>query len=177
MIFTIGHSTRTLAQLIGLLRRHDVTVLADVRLHPGSRRLPHFSRSALEAELPQLGIRYIHMPALGGRRNARPDSENTGWRNPQFRGYADHMASGEWRDGMQRLIELGEQSAVGAMCAEAVPWRCHRILIADALTAKGIEVRHILGDDAPQPHKLTAFARVEGGAVTYPPPDTLPLDG
>ena len=176
-IFTVGHSTRSLDELAALLRAHGVTVLADVRTAPGSRRLPHFRKAVLAEELPRQGIGYHHLPELGGLRRPRPDSPNTGWRNESFRGYADYMATAEWRAGLERLIELGRDSPVAAMCAEAVPWRCHRSLIADALLLRGIEVLHILGAGRAQPHHLTSFAIPREGGITYPGPDRLPLDG
>lgn len=167
-IFTIGHSTRSLDELVGLLRMHDVTLLADVRTVPRSRRVPHFDRVRLAAELPGRGIEYVHLPELGGLRRPRPDSVNAGWRNQSFRGYADHMDSTEWQGALARLIEVSRERAVAVMCAEAVPWRCHRSLIADGLIARGIEVRHIIGAGPAQRHALTPFARVDGDRVSYP---------
>ncbi|HSR26528.1 MAG TPA: DUF488 domain-containing protein, partial [Candidatus Eisenbacteria bacterium] len=149
-LFTVGHSTRSLDELVSLLREHEITLLADVRTVPGSRRMPHFARAALAAELPGLGIEYVHVPELGGLRRPRPDSPNGGWRNESFRGYADHMATAEFRAGLARLLEeLGRDRNVAIMCAEAVPWRCHRSLVADALLVHGIEARHIIGRGAP----------------------------
>lgn len=176
-IYTIGHSTRSLEELVDLLRPNAVDLLVDVRTVPGSRRLPHFAKAALEAALPPRGLSYVHLKELGGRRRPRPDSVNTGWRNEAFRGYADHMATPEFEAGLERLRELAQGHVAAVMCAEAVPWRCHRSLLADALTARGEEVRHIIGPGPPQPHSLTPFARLEGDLVSYPPPDTLPLDG
>ena len=176
-VLTVGHSTRTLEELVQLLREHEVQVLADVRTAPGSRRLPQFSRAALADQLPALGIRYVHLPELGGFRRPRPDSPNDGWRNESFRGYADHMATAEWEQGLRRLLELCREGRVAAMCAEAVPWRCHRSLIADALLVRGIPVLHVLGPGAARPHTLTPFARVDGDRITYPSADRLPLDG
>ena len=167
-IFTVGHSTRTTDELVGLLREHDVALVADVRTAPGSRRLPHFSRAALAADLPRHGIEYAHLPELGGLRRPRPDSPNAGWRNDSFRGFADYMATDDFRAGLERLVALGRDRTVAVMCAEAVPWRCHRSLIADALLVRGVEVRHIVGPGRAQPAALTPFARVEGIAITYP---------
>ena len=164
----MGHSTRRLDELVALLREQRVTLLADVRTAPGSRRMPHFSKAALAEELPGLGIEYVHLPELGGLRRPRPDSPNTGWRNESFRGYADHMATAGFRDGVARLLELAGRRDAAVMCAEVVPWRCHRSLLADALLARGIEVRHIIGPGAVRPHTLTPFARVEGESITYP---------
>ena len=196
-IYSIGHSTRSLEELVSLLRQHRVGVLADVRTAPGSRRLPQFGRASLTAELPPRGLAYVHLPELGGFRRPRPDSRNTAWRNESFRGYADHMESAEFQVGLERLLSLREGPealgipigpnpalprdgggyAVAVMCAEAVPWRCHRSLIADALLARGITVQHILGGGRTQPHTLTPFARVDGMDTSYPGLDTLALNG
>jgi uncharacterized protein (DUF488 family) len=146
-----------------------------VRTLPASRRLPHFARSALERSLPAHGIAYRHMPELGGLRKPKPDSTNLGWRNVSFRGYADYMQTDAFRDALAELVRLAASKRVAVMCAEAVPWRCHRSLIADALAVDGVTVRHITGMQEPSPHRLTPFARVAAGRVTYPPPDTLPL--
>jgi uncharacterized protein (DUF488 family) len=176
-VWTIGHSTRSLDELVDLLRAHGVELLADVRTRPGSRRLPHFDREALERELPAAGIEYAHVPALGGLRPARADSPNMAWRNQSFRGYADHMQTEEWWAALDGLIEDAGRRRVAVMCAEAVPWRCHRSLIADALTARGLEVRHIVGPGAAARHSLTPFAHVDGDRITYPGTSRLPLDG
>ncbi|HEV2477762.1 MAG TPA: DUF488 domain-containing protein [Candidatus Dormibacteraeota bacterium] len=172
---TIGHSTRSLDELVDLLRHHRVELLVDVRTLPASRRMPHFARSALERSLPEHGIAYRHMPELGGLRKPKPDSTNLGWRNVSFRGYADYMQTDAFRDALAELEGLAATKRIAAMCAEAVPWRCHRSLIADALVVDGVEVRHIIGMQEPSRHRMTPFARVVGGKVTYPPPDTLPL--
>jgi len=165
--FTVGHSTRSLEELTALLIEHEVTLLADVRTIPGSRRMPHFSRAALASALPKRGVEYVHLPELGGLRRPRPDSPNTGWRNPSFRGYADYMMEPGFREGLERLIELGRDGHLAIMCAEAVPWRCHRSLIADALLVRGVEVCHIVGPGSTQAHRLTAFARIDCGRLTY----------
>jgi len=165
--FTVGHSTRSLEELTALLIEHEVTLLADVRTIPGSRRMPHFSRAALASALPKRGVEYVHLPELGGLRRPRPDSPNTGWRNRSFRGYADYMMEPGFREGLERLIELGRDRRLGIMCAEAVPWRCHRSLIADALLVQGFEVCHILGPGSAQAHVLTPFARIERDRLTY----------
>lgn len=164
-IYTIGHSTRTLDELVALLRDHGVTRLADVRRYPGSRRLPHFSREALEEALP---IAYEHFDALGGRRRPAKHSPNAAWENEQFRGYADHMSTPEFHAAVDRLLDSDQPTAV--MCAEAVPWRCHRNLLADELVRRGIEVLHIIGPGSAQPHALSKMARIDGGRVIYPPP-------
>jgi uncharacterized protein (DUF488 family) len=176
-VFTVGHSTRSLDELVGMLQERGVEVLADVRTAPGSRRLPHFSRPALAALLPPRGLEYVHLPELGGFRRPRPDSPNDGWRNRSFRGYADYMATPAWRAGLERLLALAAKRPLAAMCAEAVPWRCHRSLIADGLVVRGIEVTHVLGPGQTQSHRLTPFAVVEGDRITYPAPDRLPLNG
>jgi uncharacterized protein (DUF488 family) len=140
---------------------------------PASRRNPHFAGVALERSLPAAGVGYVHMPELGGLRKPQVDSINAGLRNVGFRGYADYMQTDEFWAGIDRLTALTTRTAI--MCAEAVPWKCHRSLVADALTVRGVEVRHITGAAAPALHELTSFARVENGRITYPPPDTLPL--
>jgi uncharacterized protein (DUF488 family) len=152
-----------------------VELLVDVRTVPASRRMPHFAKAALERTLPAHAIAYTHMPALGGLRKPRRDSINTGWRNESFRGYADYMQTPEFWAAIDRLERLADERRVAVMCAEAVPWRCHRSLIADALTVRGDEVLHITGTGDPSPHRLTPFARVENGNITYPPPDRLAL--
>ena len=165
--FSVGHSTRSLEELTELLRQHEVTLLVDVRTIPGSRRMPHFSRAALASALPERGVEYVHLPELGGLRRPRPDSPNTAWRNASFRGYADYMAEHGFQHALERLIDLGRDRHLAIMCAEAVPWRCHRSLIADALLVRGIEVCHILGPGSAQAHRLTPFARVERDRLTY----------
>lgn len=163
-IYTIGHSTRTLEELVALLRQHNVSRLADIRRYPGSRRLPQFSREALERDLP---IHYEHFEDLGGRRSAAKTSPNGAWKNPQFRGYADHMSSEAFQAAVDRLLESDETTAV--MCAEAVPWRCHRNLLADELVRRGVEVIHIISPTSAQPHSLSRMARIDGDRVIYPP--------
>ena len=167
-IYTIGHSTRTLLELVELLREHGVARLADVRRFPGSRRHPHFSREALEDALPRRArIDYVHFEALGGRRRPLKHSPNTAWESDQFRGYADHMSSDEFRAAVERLLEGDQATAV--MCAEAVPWRCHRNLLSDELVRRGVEVIHILGPGQWQAHTLNEMARIDGDRVIYPP--------
>jgi uncharacterized protein (DUF488 family) len=160
---------------VDLLRHHHVQLLVDVRTVPASRRMPHFAKSALERWLPAHGIAYRHMPELGGLRKPQSDSTNLGWRNVSFRGYADYMQTDAFREALAELERLAATKRVAVMCAEAVPWRCHRSLIADALVVDGVEVRHITGMQEPPAHRLTPFAHVAAGRVTYPPPDTLPL--
>jgi uncharacterized protein (DUF488 family) len=167
-IYTVGHSNRTLEELIAMLRSFEVSVLVDIRTMPRSRHNPHFNGDALDAALRPLGIRYAHVRELGGLRKARKDSPNAAWRNASFRGYADHMATDDFERGLTQLGALAARGTVALMCAEAVPWRCHRSLVADALIARGVQVEHISAPSRAKPHKLTPFARVEGTRVTYP---------
>lgn len=167
-IFTIGHSTRRADEFLSLLRANGVTMLVDIRTVPKSRRHPHFAKDALAAFLASHGIRYVHLPALGGLRKPRRDSPNGAWQNASFRGYADHMQTAEFAQGIDELLALAGEGTVAVMCAEAKWWQCHRQLVADALIARGIDVRHIMTrGDAPR-HELTSFARVSGSRVTYP---------
>jgi uncharacterized protein (DUF488 family) len=180
-IYTIGHSTRTLDELVALLREHGVTLLADIRRFPGSRRHPHFSRDSLEQSLPPLGVAYEHFESLGGRRKPVKNSPNAAWESDQFRGYADHMATDEFQNAVDRLLDppttdnpstplrAGRQPPTAIMCAEAVPWRCHRNLLSDELVRRGVEVIHILGRGSAEAHVLSEMARIEGGRVIYPP--------
>ncbi|MGH7552392.1 MAG: DUF488 family protein [Longimicrobiales bacterium] len=165
----MGHSTRGPDEFLALLRAHGIRRLVDVRRFPGSRRYPHFSQRALAAALDAAGIAYVHEEALGGRRSARKDSPNTGWRNLSFRGYADHMATSEFLAALDRLAAYAESQQVAILCAEAVPWQCHRNLIADALVTRGIEVVHILSEDRTQSHTLNPLARERpDGSLVYP---------
>jgi uncharacterized protein (DUF488 family) len=168
LIVTIGHTTRTLDELLALLRHHEVRVLADVRAFPRSRHNPQFNVDTLPDALAALGIGYRHFAELGGRRAARADSPNTGWREPGFRGFADHMETAAFARGLDALVSLGARERVCVMCAEAPPWRCHRSLIADALVARGIAVEHIMDTGPRRRHVLPPFARVVGSRVTYP---------
>ena len=147
----------------------------DVRTAPGSRRLPHFVKAALEAELPARRIAYRHLPELGGLRKPTGSDLNAGWRNASFRAYADYMQTPAFELGLEQLLDLAAARRTAVMCAEAVPWRCHRSLISDALVPRGHSVWHITGGGRPSPHSLTPFARVEGTRITYPPADKLPL--
>jgi uncharacterized protein (DUF488 family) len=176
-LFTVGHSTRTAEELIGLLRENGIEALVDVRRYPGSRRFPQFSRDALAASLAAAGIVYRHEPDLGGRRAAKPGappSPHSAWRVEAFRAYADYMETPEFQAALERLIGLASGSTVAILCAEAVPWRCHRRLISDALVARsipGMEVRHILGPRRTDRHELDANARIEpGGRLVYDGP-------
>jgi uncharacterized protein (DUF488 family) len=168
VVFTIGHSTRAIAAFIRVLKAHGIQRVIDVRTLPRSRHNPQFSRGRLSAALHNSRIHYRHLPGLGGLRRARPNSTNTAWRNASFRGYADYMQTSEFADSLDRCIALAKHECVVLMCAEAVPWRCHRSLIADALLARGIEVREIANAVRTRAHTLTPWARVEGTHVTYP---------
>jgi len=172
-IYTIGHSTRPAADFIAMLEGHGVASLADVRTIPRSRHNPQFNADALSATLAERAIRYVPMRNLGGLRKPRPDSINAGWRNESFRGYADYMQTPAFEEALRELIGLGASATTAIMCAEAVPWRCHRSLVADALLAHGIEAMEIVSATRATPHKLTPFARVEGTRVTYPAEGTL----
>jgi uncharacterized protein (DUF488 family) len=168
-IWTVGHSTRTLSEFISLLSVNEIEALADVRRFPASRKYPHFNQDALRTSLLGVGVAYVPLPELGGRRRPRPDSKNTIWRNESFRGYADHMETKEFRAGIERLLELARRKRTVLMCAEAVWWRCHRSLIADYLKAAGICVRHILAGEKSELHPYTTAARIRGGTLSYAP--------
>ena len=168
LVMTVGHSTRSADEFVALLRAHGVTAVADVRTIPKSRRHPHFAAGALSTLLGAQQIDYRHFPDLGGLRRPRPDSVNSGWRHPSFRGYADHMPSIEFRHALDDLLLFAETSLLAVMCAESQWWRCHRQLIADALVVRGVEVRHILSAGRAPVHELTPFARVDGHRVSYP---------
>jgi uncharacterized protein (DUF488 family) len=166
-VFTAGHSTRPAAELLAMLQEAGVGLLVDVRRFPGSRRQPQYGREALAAGLAGAGIAYVHEPALGGRRAPRPDSPHTAWRNAGFRGYADHMETAEFHDALTRLEALAAERPTAILCAEAVPWRCHRRLIADALLARGWEVVHLLAPGRSEPHVLHPDAQIlpDGGLL------------
>ena len=167
-IYTIGHSTRTIEQLIQILRAHSITLLVDVRTLPRSKHNPQFDGDALRSSLERVGIGYVHLKGLGGLRRPSRDSVNTGWRNEGFRGYADHMQTEEFRAALARLMELGEGQTVTIMCAEGNPFRCHRMLVADALTARGIRVVHVSSERSVRIHTMTPFAKVTSQRVSYP---------
>ncbi|HEY7387902.1 MAG TPA: DUF488 domain-containing protein [Bryobacteraceae bacterium] len=175
-VLTVGHSNRPLPAFLELLEAHRVGLLVDVRTIPRSRYNPQFNQETLAESLAAREIAYEHMPGLGGLRHPRKDSLNTGWRNDSFRGYADYMQTEEFARNLEKLCDLEAsrqaraegKPAIAIMCAEAVPWRCHRSLIADSLTARGIPVAHIMSASKADPHKLTSFARVAGTTVTYP---------
>jgi uncharacterized protein (DUF488 family) len=167
-VYTIGHSTRPVEATIAMLRAHGVARLVDIRTIPGSRRNPQYGRAALARALEAAGIAYEHRPGLGGLRRPRPDSPNAAWRNASFRGYADYMQTDAFRAALAALLESAARETIAVMCAEALPWRCHRSLLADALLARGVDVRHIMGETEAKPHALTPFGRVlPGGAIIY----------
>lgn len=169
VIFTIGHSTRMWKVFLELLRAHGIKRVIDVRSIPRSRHNPQFTRETLSAKLRSARIGYVHLRKLGGRRHARRDSLNMGWHNTSFRGFADYMQTPDFEAGLQRLMKLAKQKQSALMCAEAMPWRCHRSLIADALGVRGIRVADIIGGKRSQAHVRTPFGRVRGHRITYPP--------
>jgi uncharacterized protein (DUF488 family) len=169
VVLTTGHSTRSIVEFIALLKEHDVKRLVDVRTIPKSAHNPQFAREALSAALYSARIHYRHMPGLGGFRHPKRDSVNAGWRNSSFRGYADYMLTPEFEKNLEALIGLAREERTVIMCAEALPWRCHRSLISDALTVRGIEAREIISGGVAKLHELTSFAHVEGTEIIYPP--------
>lgn len=174
MILTIGHSNRTLEDFLALLTAHGVQVVIDVRKLPGSRLYPHFNAEELAASLAGERIDYVHAPGLGGRRKPNADSPNGAWRNASFRAFADYMQTSDFAAEVGKLIELSQHRQPVIMCSEAVPWRCHRSLISDALVSKGEAVEHIMSAKKRDIHHLKPWARVRDGKVTYPPPDDQP---
>ena len=168
-IWTIGHSTRTLDEFLDLLTVNAIEALADVRRFPASRKYPHFNQDALRNSLPGIGVEYVPLPELGGRRRPRPDSHNTVWRNESFRGYADYMETEGFHAGIEQMLELACRKRTAVMCAEAVWWRCHRSLIADYLKAAGVSVRHIIDGTKSEIHPYTSAARFRDGKLSYSP--------
>jgi uncharacterized protein (DUF488 family) len=168
-VFTIGHSTLPISDFIDILQHYGIETLADIRTVPRSKHNPQFNTDALAESLHGAGISYVHMKDLGGLRHAHKDSPNTGWRNAGFRGYADYMQTEEFEAALERLMAMSRKVRVAIMCAEAVPWRCHRSLVADALGVQDVPVVEVLSKGSSRPHKLTPFAHVTGGHVTYPP--------
>jgi hypothetical protein len=168
VVLTVGHSTRTLAEFIRLLQIHAVTRVVDVRTMPRSRHNPQFNKDSLALALEKAGLGYVHIPGLGGLRHAERDSINVGWRNASFRGYADYMQTSEFERSLEKLIRLTNRDRIALMCAEAVPWRCHRSLIADTLLVRGIRTEDIMSPTRRQLHSLTPFAKVCGTTITYP---------
>lgn len=173
-VLTIGHSTRPIDEFLGMLRAHGVQCLVDVRTVPGSRRNPQFGSDALEDSLKAAGVEYFHMKSLGGLRKPRPDSVNQGWKNASFRGYADYMQTEDFDAAINHLIDIAQKKRTAIMCAEAVPWRCHRSLVADALNARGLPVEHIMSEARRNLHRMTAFAKRSGLHVAYPAEATQP---
>jgi len=171
LIWTVGHSTRPIEVFLALLQTYAIQQIVDVRAFPYSRRNPQFHAVELIASLQQAGLAYRHLPLLGGRRKSRPDSINQGWRNASFRGYADYMQTEPFQMGLSELMTWADDRRTAMMCAEAVPWRCHRSLIADALLSRGWQVRHIMTPTKADLHRLTPFARQDNGTLVYPCPD------
>jgi uncharacterized protein (DUF488 family) len=175
-VFTLGHSTLPIERFTALLQTYGIERLIDIRAIPGSRRNPQFNSSVLAGTLKAAHIEYVHMQALGGRRHARKDSPNAGWSNSGFRGYADYMGTEAFREALEALIRMSHDKRIALMCAEAVPWRCHRSLVADALCVRGIPVIEVLSASKYRVHELTDFAQVDGTRITYPPEQArLPL--
>jgi uncharacterized protein (DUF488 family) len=181
-VLTIGHSTRTLETFLRLLQAHEVTRVVDIRTIPRSWHNPQFNKETLPKALRAVGIAYEHMVGLGGLRHSRADSINTAWHNASFRGFADYMQTEEFHNALRALLELASRERIALMCAEAVPWRCHRSLIADALVVRKVHVEHIISGVRAQPHSVTPWANVKGKQITYPaeknclPPKTPPKD-
>jgi uncharacterized protein (DUF488 family) len=169
LVLTIGHATRPIEEFISLLKENEVGCVLDIRTVPRSRHNPQFNRDALPDSLAAEGIGYRHIAGLGGLRHARADSPNKAWRNASFRGYADYMQTPEFAENVDDLMQLARTTRCVLMCAESVPWRCHRSMVADALVVRGIPVEHIMGPHKRNPHKLTPFAHVQGTHITYPP--------
>lgn len=167
MIFTIGHAALSIEVFVELLQQHQIELLVDIRRFPGSRNAPQFGQERLQASLEQAGIAYLHLAVLGGRRKTRPDSPNWAWRNESFRGYADYMETAEFQLGLRELESLARTRRVAIMCAEAVWWRCHRSMVADALTADGWQVWHIMSDGTLRAHRLSQPAHIVDGTLTY----------
>jgi hypothetical protein len=172
IVLTVGHSTRTLEEFIRLLQSHGATRVVDVRTVPRSRHNPQFNKASLPGSLKSAGLGYVHLPGLGGLRHTKRDSLNPGWRNASFRGYADYMQTPEFEQSLEELIQLANHDRIALMCAEAVPWRCHRSLIADALLIRGIHVEDITSSTRRQVHTVTSFAKVQGSQITYPAEDS-----
>ena len=174
-VWTIGHSTREIGEFVALFKENQIEVLADVRRYPGSRRHPQFGQAQLAQTLRDSGIEYVHMPELGGRRPARPNSVNTAWRNAAFRGYADYMETAEFAKAIENLIDVATRNRAVIMCAEALWWQCHRGLIADYLKSRGWRVLHIMGPAKVEEHPYTSAARIVDGRLSYEAADPLPL--
>lgn len=167
-VFTIGHSTRTLEEFIQLLKTNGIKLLVDVRTTPRSRHNPQFNKETLPASLKAESVRYIHVPEIGGLRRPQRDSVNLAWKNSGFRGYADYMQTKEFTDSLLKIIALARENCTALMCAEALPWRCHRSLISDALVVRHVKVRHIISASSIITHELSELAHVDGFKITYP---------
>ena len=167
-VWTIGHSTRTLEELVQMLNSFKIELVADIRSYPGSRRYPQFNKELLAISLPENNLQYIHLKELGGRRKVNPDSKNTAWRHPAFRGYADYMETDEFKKGIEELEALALKQRTAYMCSEAVWWRCHRSMVSDYLKVNGWTVMHIMGVGKADEHPYTAPAEVVDGELTYP---------
>ena len=176
LIYTIGHSNRTIEEFLEMLKAYEIEEVVDVRTVPRSRHNPQFAQENLPQSLQQAGIDYSHIKGLGGLRRPQPDSSNAGWRNLSFRGYADYMQTPEFLQNLDTLIALARQKRVAIMCAEAVPWRCHRSLIADALVIRGLDVIDIISKTNAKSHKLTPWAHVEGTTIMYPPTEEVQIE-
>ena len=168
MIYTIGHSTRSEREFLGMLQQHSIATLIDVRTIPRSRWNPQFDKTSLQKSVTQAGMEYLHMPELGGLRKPSPESINQAWKNPGFQGYADYMQTPAFEEALVKIIDFGWRDRIALMCAEAFYAKCHRMLLSDALIARGVEVLHIVNANQVKSHTLTSFARVEGTKVTYP---------
>jgi len=169
VVFTIGHSTRPVSEFIEIIRAYGIKKVVDIRTIPKSRHNPQFNTDTLRESLKAAKIGYLHMKGLGGLRHALKESPNMGWRNASFRGFADYMQTEEFKENLERLIEGSEKRPTVIMCAETVPWRCHRSLIGDALFVRGVQVRHIMTAGSSRDHTLTPWAKVTGRKITYPP--------
>ena len=167
-ILTVGHSTRTLDEFVELLKAYSVSLVVDVRTVPRSRHNPQFNKETLPNTLKPYGVKYIHMPDIGGLRRPKPDSVNLAWRNNSFRGYADYMQTKEFTDSLLKIMALARENRLALMCAEALPWRCHRSLISDALVVRHVKVGHIISTTSTIPHELNEMAHLEGTKITYP---------
>ncbi|MGQ0828535.1 MAG: DUF488 domain-containing protein [Bacteroidota bacterium] len=167
IIFTIGHSTRTLQEFINLLKSFNIKLLADIRSYPGSKRFPHFNKESLQKELPKLDIAYQHFPALGGRRKTSKDSKNTAWKNSAFRGYADYMETDDFKNAIAELEKVAVKQTTAYMCSEAIWWSCHRSLVSDHLKNKNWKVMHIMGENKSQEHPYTSPAKIVKGKLSY----------
>ena len=168
MVYTIGHSTRSIEEFTEIVQRYEIKRIVDVRTIPRSRHNPQFNQEELKLSLHASKIGYVHIPDLGGLRHARKDSPNMGWRNLSFRGFADYMQTKQFKEGLLRLMQLAKKGRIALMCAEAVPWRCHRSLISDALMIRSVNVVHIMSLTQRREHALTPWIKVEGTNITYP---------